>query len=226
MIADPAFAERAQRASCWLALLLPAALFAGLSRASLSPLAIVGPAALGLLLLQLRAFGDPRSRLPNLITAGRVALTAGLCLWRLSPSGNAAVICLVFVLDGLDGLVARRLGAGSLQGAHFDLEADAYLVLTVCGLLGLAGLGPWVLLGGLLRYLYVLASWLPGARGQAPRSRFGRYAFATALTALTLALLLRGVPAVLLAALGNGVLLWSFGRSFWWSFAVRSEAAR
>jgi phosphatidylglycerophosphate synthase len=124
---------------------------------------------------------------------------------------------LVFALDGLDGLVARRMGQTSLQGAHFDTEADGYLILTVCSLHVISGLGAWVLLGGLLRYAYVIMTSLVETRGEAPRSRFGRYAFGAALSALTLALLAEGPRSSLLAALGTLILVWSFGRSFAWA---------
>ena len=186
----------------------------------LAPLSLAGPLSLGLLVLWLRPYAGA-SALPNLVTALRVCLTGGLALTadELTPPAWAWIIVVIFVLDGVDGALARGRGAASLQGGHFDMEADAYLVLTVCCLHALSGTGWWVLTGGLLRYAYVFAGALVPEGGEAPRTRFGRYAFASSLCALTIALLLSPPASVWLAALGTGILAWSFGRSFVWLFA-------
>lgn len=215
------FEGAAERASVVLAFALLAALAASLLLGALAPLALAGPPALGLLVWQLRAFGSARGRLPNLVTALRVVLTSLLALGPPALSGawlQAGVIALVFTLDGVDGYLARALQASSPQGARFDMEADGYLVLTLCSLHALAGVGAWVLIGGLLRYAYVLARWLFGGRGEPPRARFARYAFALSLTALTLALVTRGAMSSALAALGTAILSGSFARSFVWAF--------
>jgi hypothetical protein len=82
-----------------------------------------------------------------------------------------------------------------------------------------------VLLAGLLRYAYVIVThWLP-SRGEAPPSRFGRYAFSVSLTALTLALLAAPPLASALALVGTCITAWSFGRSFYWAYG-HAEAAK
>lgn len=217
---DAAFAEAARRASLGVALALIAAVAAALALATLAPLALVGPLALALLVRRLAPWGAPRA-LPNLITAVRVILTAGLALGapRLGAGACAVGVAVVFALDGLDGMVARRAGLSARQGAHFDMEADAYLVMTVCALNLAAGAGPWVLVGGLLRYAYAIAAACWPRGGEAPRSRFGRYAFAGSLSALTAALVLAPPASTALAALGTAILVASFGRSFAWLFA-------
>ena len=217
---DAGFAEAARRASLGLALAMMVATVAALALDPLTPLALIGPPALALLVRRLAPWGGP-SALPNLITALRVVLTAGLALYAaaLGSVACAGLITLVFVLDGLDGLLARRRGLSSLQGGHFDMEADAFLVLTVCALNLAAGVGAWVLVGGLLRYAYALASALWPRGGEAPRTRFGRYAFAASLAALTCALLLAPPASLVLAALGTAILLASFARSFVWLFS-------
>lgn len=213
------FASAAERASVALSFGLLGALAVSLLLGALAPLALMGPLALGLLAWQLRAFGSARSKLPNLVTALRVMLTG---LLALGPARDgwlqAGVVALVFMLDGVDGYLARTLQAHSLQGGRFDMEADGYLVLTVCSLHALAGLGAWVLIGGVLRYAYVLTLWVFGGRGEPPRVRVARYAFAVSLTALTLALVTRGGASVALAGLGTVILIASFGRSFLWAF--------
>ena len=65
----------------------------------------------------------------NLITATRLLLLFvvvllayhGSPLWRLA---NAALLIFVFVLDGVDGYVARKRGESSLFGSVFDIAAD------------------------------------------------------------------------------------------------------
>ncbi len=214
------FRREADRASLELALLLLGALACSVWLGTALPLALVGPLALAILVLRLRAFGSRASALPNIVTALRVIATGLLALQAsgLSPGARAGAVALVFALDGLDGYLARQKGASSLQGAHFDMEADGYLVLTVCSLHALTGLGAWVLIGGTLRYAYVIVTALFPSRGEAPRSCAGRYAFAASLSTLTLALLVPGQPAYALAGLGTAILSWSFGRSFVWSF--------
>lgn len=215
---DRNFTGIAERASVGLAFGMLGALAASLALGALAPLALVGPLSLGLLAWQLRAFGSARSKLPNLVTALRVVLTSLLALGPGSGWLQAGVVALVFTLDGLDGYLARALRASSPQGARFDMEADGYLVLTVCSLHALAGLGAWVLIGGVLRYAYVLTLWRFSGRGEPPRLRIARYAFAAALTALTLALGTRGALSAGLSGLGTAILVASFARSFLWAF--------
>jgi phosphatidylglycerophosphate synthase len=207
---DAAFASRV------LACVLPPAAAVGVAVGTLAPLALVGPPALTLLVHALRRFAA-LSPLPNVLTALRVVLTAALALYVREPALQAGMVLLVFAIDGLDGLLARRLRAVSAQGAHFDMEADAYFVLVVCALL-VERVGAWVLLGGLLRYAFVLATWAVPCRGEAPRSRLARYAFAASLAGYGAALLVPLPLAPLAALLGTLVLVASFGRSFWWSF--------
>lgn len=64
-------------------------------------------------------------------------------------------------LDGIDGRLARRLGQDSAFGARFDMETDAASLLGLSLLVWLCDqAGPWVLASGLMRYIFVLASWL------------------------------------------------------------------
>ncbi|MEQ6884994.1 CDP-alcohol phosphatidyltransferase family protein [Salicola sp. Rm-C-2C1-2] len=67
----------------------------------------------------------------------------------------------VLILDGLDGYLARRFRESSAFGARFDMEVDAALTLTLClGVWVLDITGPWVLVLGLMRYLFVAAGWV------------------------------------------------------------------
>lgn len=81
-------------------------------------------------------------------------LDAGATYWLL---GLAAI---ALALDGLDGAVARRTGRVTTFGARFDMELDALLILVLALLVWQTGqAGIWVLLIGLMRYLFVAAGW-------------------------------------------------------------------
>jgi phosphatidylglycerophosphate synthase len=103
----------------------------------------------------------PANRLTT-VRAALVALLAGLIgesgapLVAATATGSAAAC-----LDGLDGWLARRTQMTSPFGARFDLETDALLTLVLAALAWQYDkAGAWVLLSGLLRYLFVAAGWL------------------------------------------------------------------
>lgn len=97
-----------------------------------------------------------------LVVTGLVAcsgpLRDGLLWWVI------AVSTLSMKLDGFDGWVARRTGTSTAFGARFDMELDAFLMLVLSVLVWESGkAGVWVVLIGLLRYLFVGAGlvWSP-----------------------------------------------------------------
>jgi len=68
---------------------------------------------------------------------------------------------LALVLDGVDGKVARATGSQSEFGARFDMELDALFIMGLCiAVLALGKTGAWVLAVGLIRYVFVAASYL------------------------------------------------------------------
>jgi len=81
-----------------------------------------------------------------------------LALPALDPFPLACLALALFMLDGIDGWLARRSGLASEFGEYADKESDALLVLMLCLLLYRlpAGPGAWILVPGLLRYLFVL----------------------------------------------------------------------
>lgn len=121
-------------------------------------------------------------------------------------------------LDLADGWVARRTGTESELGARLDMEMDAVLVL-VLSMLAAVSLGVWVLVIGLMRYLFVLAGHhYPWLCGPLPPSRARKVVAAVQGVVLTVA-----CASVLPAAVATGVvvgalltLLWSFGRDTLW----------
>lgn len=160
--------------------------------------------------------------LGNAVTTLRfaVASSVGLVpdtvpLWALG-----ATVLGVFALDGLDGWVAKRRGEASEFGAYFDMETDAYFVLLAgIVLLQRGRYGAWVLVVGLLRYVYVLTlALVPARSGEQPRSSFGRHAFTCLMLGLTLGMVLGEPFGSIVTALGCGLVTASFVRSFYWSY--------
>jgi phosphatidylglycerophosphate synthase len=103
----------------------------------------------------------------NAVTLARGVLALDLLALLGSPPSAilawsiVALALLALVLDGVDGRVARRRGETSAFGARFDMETDALLILVLAALAWSHGkAGPWILLAGALRYLFVAASLL------------------------------------------------------------------
>jgi phosphatidylglycerophosphate synthase len=107
-----------------------------------------------------------RFGLANWTTTARATLTALVCGFVGEPAAPVNAVAVtgaalaVTLLDGVDGWFARRGGLASGFGARFDMEVDALLLIAMAVLawqFDKAGL--WVLLSGLLRYLFVAAGW-------------------------------------------------------------------
>jgi phosphatidylglycerophosphate synthase len=152
----------------------------GLDRAFV--LQVLGAFLVGVLLMgRLLPQHLPQTRLgaANQVTLVRGALVA-LLVGLVGEGGDptqvwlgVATASLAASLDGLDGWLARRHGTVSGFGARFDMETDAVLIAVLSVLaweLGKAG--PWILLAGLMRYLFVAASYAwPWLRRELPPSR-------------------------------------------------------
>ena len=72
----------------------------------------------------------------NLITLSRLLLTMFVValVYRLPPAwqlANVVLLIVVFVTDGVDGHVARKLGESSKFGAMFDIACDRIVELTM-----------------------------------------------------------------------------------------------
>lgn len=162
----------------------------------------------------------------NWITLLRLGLVLGL---GSSHDKFTLFVCalaagLVLVLDGVDGFVARRTGAATAFGAHFDMETDALFVLTLGFVLWLHGrLGAWVLLGGVLRPAYVLWLWAWPAAGEEPRSRWGRLSFLAFASGLIAPLASSAAWADALTVGGTIAVTLSFARSGRHWFRSRAE---
>ena len=80
---------------------------------------------------------------------------------------------LAWVLDGVDGYVARRTGTETARGARLDSGVDGALVLVMA--VGLVQVAPWGLLGGLLYPAFLVGQLVrPAWRRQLPGSWRGK----------------------------------------------------
>jgi len=156
--------------------------------------------------------------LADLTTIARgVGLTA--VAWAgFSDRGMIWFLCAATVVIGdlLDGALARRYG-GSAQGAILDMETDQATVLTLAVLAVIAGIGLHVLVLPALRYIFVLAMWLVGAKAHDPKPVNGDNGRGRRICAFVLASLLAALCPVVPNSVGNAVtiiavvlLAWSF----------------
>jgi phosphatidylglycerophosphate synthase len=119
-----------------------------------------------------------------------------------------------FVLDAVDGAVARRLACASPAGGRLDVQTDAALVL-VLSCAAVPRVGPWALAIGLMWYAFVAAGWFrPELKRTLPIKRLRKIIGAFQPFALLLALA-PGVPVgigMAAAAFALVALAASFGR--------------
>ena len=167
----------------------------------------------------------------NRVTLGRAALAVpvvALCLppGPLRAEGYWWVIVLatvVMILDGVDGRIARRTGTQTVFGARFDMELDAALILALSVLVWVGGrAGAWCLLIGLMRYLFVAASWLWLALGaELPESYRRKVVCVLQGVVLLVALgpIIPGAVATGVVAAGLAALLYSFAVDIRWALA-------
>jgi phosphatidylglycerophosphate synthase len=154
----------------------------------------------------------------NYVTLTRALLTVFLVWLATQPplpriawlAGWTAGV--VAALDGVDGWLARRTGLASAFGARFDMETDAALLLVLSALAWRHDkAGPWVLLIGLMRYLFVAAGWLlPWLRGPLTPTLRGRFVAVVQMVTLAIILVLPHALAATAAAVALALLIWSF----------------
>ncbi|WP_052226995.1 CDP-alcohol phosphatidyltransferase family protein [Microbacterium mangrovi] len=209
--------------------------------AAFVPLGIAGWAAgLGYLVVSSQLLSRGLSRTgamrlgpANAVTATRsvlVGVITALVAASLVPGAAPAAALLVpvaataLVLDGVDGIVARRTGSVTELGGRFDMEVDAFLLL-VLSVYDVRFVGWWVLAIGLMRYAFVAAAWvLPWMAATLP-PRYWRKVVAAScgilLTVVAAGLLPAGGNA-LLAGIALLLLVESFGRDVIWLVRTRT----
>jgi len=173
-------------------------------------------------------YGMQRHRTMSLGPADRVTLTRGLMVGAVTAlvadrAGQDVPVALVVTLaavalslDWVDGQVARRTGTSTALGARFDMEVDAFLILVLSAYVAVQ-LGPWVLAIGLMRYVFVAASW--GFRWlNAPLPHSYARKVVAAVQGIFLVVAASGLLpfAGVLVGLALASLVWSFGRDVLW----------
>jgi phosphatidylglycerophosphate synthase len=123
-----------------------------------------------------------------------VAALAGEPRFPIVATSAVAASLLIAALDGVDGWLARRHRIASSFGARFDMEIDALLILVLAILVTeFEKAGPWVILSGLLRYIFLAAGhYWPRLRAPLFSSRRRQAICVIQILALTLAI----VPAI------------------------------
>lgn len=174
------------------------------------PLAVAGTTSLLTYFVFART---PQQALGGLGWANALTLTRLLVLFGVATFFPVAWgFALVLVLDGLDGLVARRLNESSEFGARFDMETDALFTALLAATLATAA--PWIIVAGALRPLYVIARAFFVETPVERRVPFARYAFGLAAWSMVAALAVGGSLLAPLTALSTLVLLVSFAPDF------------
>lgn len=162
----------------------------------------------------------PRLGAANTVTLLRLALVSSLVIPLVgattSPVAIIAVATVSLSLDGVDGWLARRQGLSSRFGGGFDMEVDSVFALVLALLAAVvAGVGWWVILLGLPRYLFGIAQLIwPWLTAPLPPRYSGKVICVIQLIVLIVlqSPWVRGPIAVVLAAGVLGALAWSFGR--------------
>ncbi len=134
----------------------------------------------------------------------------------LSDFWIGTIALIVLILDGLDGYLARRFKNTSPFGAYFDMETDAFLVLTLCSILWFQEkIGSWILLVAWLRYIYfLLLLFFKPSKQKESRDYFAQVIAVILMSSLISGFLLPAkiyIPAIFI---GSCLVFYSFGNSF------------
>jgi phosphatidylglycerophosphate synthase len=96
------------------------------------------------------------------LAVGAAALVAESFVRPVPAAITATIVAIAvvaLVLDAVDGWVARHTDTASPFGARVDMEVDAFLIF-VLSVDVARSVGPWVLVIGAARYVFVVAGWL------------------------------------------------------------------
>ncbi|MED5370653.1 MAG: CDP-alcohol phosphatidyltransferase family protein [Myxococcota bacterium] len=160
---------------------------------------------------------------------GSVAGSVGVWAFWTAPEPRTlwlvlALGTLALALDGVDGAIARRTNSASAFGGRLDMESDGTFTAALCLLAWSSGAaGPWILLSGALRPLFILAGKaLPWMNAPLYPSQRRRVVCVLQIASLLLALAPPLAPvSAWIAGLGLATLLYSFGRDTLWLYRER-----
>ena len=160
----------------------------------------------------------------DLVTGFRALLVLACAALVVPGVGGAdggwwlvSLALLAWVLDGLDGYVARRTSTVSQRGALLDSGVDGTLVLVMA--VAVAGVAPWSLVGGLLWPVFVLVQvWRPSWRRTLPHRTWRKVAGGTLTGTLVIGAAPVWLEVAVQVAVGLAVafVVWSFARDVAW----------
>ncbi len=164
----------------------------------------------------------------NWVTGFRLIMIFFLMvLWPIMPNLLFIVLMVTFaVLDGIDGKLARKYKQESIFGEYFDMELDALFVLFSCLVLYLKGYeGIWILIPGLLRYIFVIYVWLFSAVPKKDKKqRFATIIAGVFFMTLLVSLAFQNIVQEVILILSSIAIVVSFGISFYQFDYGRVEA--
>ena len=162
----------------------------------------------------------------NGVTLVRATIACGIIASFGAPASQdlrwlvAAAAAAAIALDGVDGWLARQRGLATPFGARFDMEIDALTILVLALDLVLQGaVGSWILASGLMRYAFVVASWLwPPLAAPLPPANWRRVCAVAQGATLAIAMVpaLPGGVSSAIAGAGLAIAAGSFGRDIAW----------
>lgn len=176
---------------------------------------------LGLMITQLNFLSTlkPFGGYANWVTATRlILLLSGMVFYPLwSGFELFAVLLIAVLLDIFDGWLARKFNHESHLGMYFDMETDALYVLFVCIYLYLQGwAGAWILIPGLLRYIYKLFTFmLPKPGFEEQKQRYAAIIAGSYFVILLLSVGWQNQFQYFALVIGSLGIIGSFGKSFW-----------
>lgn len=116
------------------------------------------------------------------------------------------------ILDFFDGRAARYFKESSFFGQYFDMEIDAFFVLLMCSFYYLyQGVSWWILLPGLLRYLFRICTFcFPKPEYKEEKKTYATIIAASYFIVLLMGLITSGVLQFLILLIGSLALVVSF----------------
>ena len=148
----------------------------------------------------------------NALTGLRFMIVSLAFLTPFAAPLAMSLYLLALIADGLDGLLARRLGVSSPAGAYFDMETDSFAIVSLVLLHSEQyGASLWLILVGLARPLITIAKaqWWPHAK-QERRSRWGRLLFVGFYLCLIADYLFHHAATRVPLMLSSALIIWSF----------------
>jgi len=153
----------------------------------------------------------------NWVTGFRFLALMGLTfLWSSLPAYTFGIgLIFVVCLDGLDGWLARKYNHATSFGHYFDMELDAWFVLMMCCYYFLfAEIGAWILVPGLLRYVYKIGIDLfPKENFREKKKRYASTIAGIFFVVLLAGLFIGGNIREIGLAIGSALIVFSFGIS-------------